>query len=178
MMPLCPFFGGSIWTPYNMLLLMMTNCFCGMIDRRKAFSLISSRNHLSEILTIANLRYSASLIRTCAETEFRLCEVAITTTQRCHSAKIGVSVLNILGTILKYAYYTKPKCNNGTLDSFSVANFGFLISCAFRMRYHAVKWVTITKVLPFICGSFVPFSLHYDFQMDNRHVTACVFIPL
>ena len=27
------------------LLMMMMNCFCGMIDRRKAFSLISSRDH-------------------------------------------------------------------------------------------------------------------------------------
>ena len=26
-------------------LLMMMNCFCGMVDQRKAFSLISSRNH-------------------------------------------------------------------------------------------------------------------------------------
>ena len=26
-------------------LMMMMNCFCGMVDRRKAFSLISSQNH-------------------------------------------------------------------------------------------------------------------------------------
>ena len=26
-------------------LMMMMNCFCGMVDRRKAFSLISSRDH-------------------------------------------------------------------------------------------------------------------------------------
>ena len=25
--------------------IMMMNCFCGMVDRRKAFSLISSRDH-------------------------------------------------------------------------------------------------------------------------------------
>ena len=28
-----------------MMMMMMTNCFCGMVDRRKAFSLISSRDH-------------------------------------------------------------------------------------------------------------------------------------
>ena len=28
-----------------LILLMMMNCFCGMVDRRKAFSLISSRDH-------------------------------------------------------------------------------------------------------------------------------------
>ena len=27
------------------MMMMMKNCFCGMVDRRKAFSLISSRDH-------------------------------------------------------------------------------------------------------------------------------------
>ena len=29
----------------RILMMMMMNCFCGMVDRRKAFSLISSRDH-------------------------------------------------------------------------------------------------------------------------------------
>ena len=29
----------------KMIMMMMMNCFCGMIDGRKAFSLISSQNH-------------------------------------------------------------------------------------------------------------------------------------
>ena len=28
-----------------MMMMMMMNCFCGLVDRRKAFSLISSRDH-------------------------------------------------------------------------------------------------------------------------------------
>ena len=28
-----------------MMMMMMMNCFCGMVDGRKAFSLISSRDH-------------------------------------------------------------------------------------------------------------------------------------
>ena len=28
-----------------MMMMMMVNCFCGMVDQRKAFSLISSRDH-------------------------------------------------------------------------------------------------------------------------------------
>ena len=28
-----------------LLMMMMVNCFCGMVDRRKTFSLISSRDH-------------------------------------------------------------------------------------------------------------------------------------
>ena len=47
------------------------NCFCGMIDRPKTFSLISSRDH-SQILTIANLQHAASRVWTCTEPEFRL----------------------------------------------------------------------------------------------------------
>ena len=32
-----------IWQ--RIMMIMMMNCFCGMVDRRKGFSLISSRNH-------------------------------------------------------------------------------------------------------------------------------------
>ena len=28
-----------------MMMMMMMNCFCGMVDQRKAFSLISSQDH-------------------------------------------------------------------------------------------------------------------------------------
>ena len=31
--------------PLIMMIMMLMNCFCGMVDRRKAFSLISSREH-------------------------------------------------------------------------------------------------------------------------------------
>ena len=51
----------------------MINCFCGMAEQRKAFRIISSQDHLSEILTIANIRRAASRIWTCLEPEFRLC---------------------------------------------------------------------------------------------------------
>ena len=47
------------------LMMMMMNCFCGMVDRRKAFSLISSRDHCQ--------RSSPSgRVWACAEPEFRL----------------------------------------------------------------------------------------------------------
>ena len=54
------------------MMMMMKTCFCGIVDRRKAFSLISSWDPLPEILNIANLRHAASRIWTCAEPEFRL----------------------------------------------------------------------------------------------------------
>ena len=36
--------------------------YCGMIDRQKTFSLISSRDPLSEILTTVNLQNTASRV--------------------------------------------------------------------------------------------------------------------
>ena len=55
--------------------------FCGIVARRKAFSLISSCGKLSAILNIANLRHAASSIWTCAESDSGL---VITITPRCH----------------------------------------------------------------------------------------------
>ena len=46
-----------------MIMMMKNNYFCGMIDRRKAFSLVSCRDHF---------QMSASWVWTCAEPEFRL----------------------------------------------------------------------------------------------------------
>ena len=48
------------------------NYFCGMVDRRKVISFISSRNHCQEILTIANLRHNMNRIWTCVEPVYRL----------------------------------------------------------------------------------------------------------
>ena len=35
----------NVCLPSLIMMLMMMNCFCGIVDRRKAFSLISSRGH-------------------------------------------------------------------------------------------------------------------------------------
>ena len=48
------------------------SCFCGMFDLWKASSLISS-GEMSKILTSTNLQHAASRIRTCTESDFRLC---------------------------------------------------------------------------------------------------------
>ena len=54
-------------------MMMMINCFCGMVDRRKVFMPYFQPGPLSEILTIANLWHAVSKVWTCAESEFRLC---------------------------------------------------------------------------------------------------------
>ena len=63
----------GFWICHNMAGDDDDKLFCGMVDRRKAFSLISSWSHCQRILTISNLRRTASKIWTCAEPEFRLC---------------------------------------------------------------------------------------------------------
>ena len=52
-----------------MMMIMMMSSFCGMVDRRKAFSLISSRGHCQR----------GSRIWTCAEPEFRLSWIKLCT---------------------------------------------------------------------------------------------------
>ena len=49
--------------------MVIMNCFCGIVDRRKPYF---QPGPLSEILTISNLRHAASRIWTCAEPELRL----------------------------------------------------------------------------------------------------------
>ena len=54
-----------------MMMMMMMNCFCGMADRRKAFSLISSRDHCQRS-SPSRISDTPSRLWTCAEPEFRL----------------------------------------------------------------------------------------------------------
>ena len=53
-------------TMMMMVMMVKLNCFCGIIDRRKAFSVGTS-----EILIIANLWHADSRIRACVELELR-----------------------------------------------------------------------------------------------------------
>ena len=54
-----------------MMMMMMMNCFCGMVDRRKAFSLISSRDNCQKS-SPSRISNTPSRVWTCAEPEFRL----------------------------------------------------------------------------------------------------------
>ena len=58
------------WTGF-LTRLMMMNCFCGMVDRRKSY-LQPEPLSFQSWTTIANLRQAASTIYTRAEPEFRL----------------------------------------------------------------------------------------------------------
>ena len=72
-----------------MMMMMMMNCFCGMVDRQKAFSLISSRDHCqrSSPLQISDMLRAGfepvqNLISGLVEWS---CAVLITTMPQCHN---------------------------------------------------------------------------------------------
>ena len=66
-------FGDLQYLVFQLLgfLMMMMNCFCGMVDRRKAFSLISNRDHCQRS-SQSRISDTPSRVWTCAEPEFRL----------------------------------------------------------------------------------------------------------
>ena len=55
------------------MMMMMMNCFCGMVDWRKVFSLISSRDHCQRSSPSRIFDTPRAGFEACAEPEFRLC---------------------------------------------------------------------------------------------------------
>ena len=96
----------------------MMNCFCGIVDQRKAFTPYFHPGPLSEILTITNLRHAASRIWTCAESEFRLCW-----TKFCSSYNHYTKVRHI---ILKYQEYERDLNMSGIKYSVDIKDIGNL----------------------------------------------------
>ena len=82
---------GCIYEKMMMMMMMIMNCLCGMVDRRKAFNLISSRDHCQ--------RFSPSRISDTPRAVFEpaqnlssglvewSCTAVITTTPRRHDLK-------------------------------------------------------------------------------------------
>ena len=101
-----------------MMMMMMMNCFCGMVDRRKAEPYFQL-GPLSEILTIANLRHAASRIWACAEPEFRFSWMKLCSSDNHYTrAPLSNQWIDLIET---YAYRTskdlvykkeKIKCNH------------------------------------------------------------------
>ena len=72
----------------NLMMKMIMNCFCGMVDRRKEFSLISSRDHCqrsspSRIFNMPRAGFELAQNLSSGLVEWN-CVVVITTTPRCH----------------------------------------------------------------------------------------------
>ena len=78
---------------FFLMMMMMMNCFCGMVDWQKAFHLISSARAIvrdPHHCKFGPFGHPVSRIWTCAESDFRLCfewhcAVVITITQRHHN---------------------------------------------------------------------------------------------
>ena len=81
----------------------MRNCFCGMVEQRRAFWFYFQPRSLSEILTIANLWHATSRIWTCTESEFRLCWIKLCISDNQYSRNNGLLYL--------IKFFTYPKTN-------------------------------------------------------------------
>ena len=85
----------------------MMNCFCGMADRRKAFSLISSRDHgqrssPSQISNTPWAGFEPAQSLSSGLVEWR-CAVVITTTPRCRS---WYGIIGLIDTAWHNWHYT------------------------------------------------------------------------
>ena len=92
-----------------MMVMMIMNCFCGMVDRRKAFSLISSQDHcqrsspswISDMLQ-AGFKPAQNLSSGFVEWS---CAVVITTTPRRHSFNLMNTGMHFLLLIFQNIFY-------------------------------------------------------------------------
>ena len=92
-----------------MMMMIMMNCFCGMIERRKAFSLISSRDHCqrflpSRISNTPRTRFDPAQNLSSGLVELS-CAAVITTTLRRYDM---TSVTNAFVGHFIIFVYTKP----------------------------------------------------------------------
>ena len=76
-----------------MRIMMMMNCFCGLVDRRKTFNLISSRDHFqrpspSRIFDTPGFRYEPAKNQSSGFVEWS-CAAVITTTPRRHICQLN-----------------------------------------------------------------------------------------
>ena len=84
-------------------LMMMMNCFCSMVDRRKAFRLISSRYHCQRSPP-SRISDTRKQVLSSGFVEW-FCAVVITTTPRCHKI--------LYRTLI---WFIKPKLYSRSLD--------------------------------------------------------------
>ena len=88
------------WYYLMMIMMIIMNCFCGMVDRRKAFSVISSwvhckRSSPTRISDTPRLGYEPAQNLSSGLVELS-CAVVITTTLRCHKKKLFFSCVVLM----------------------------------------------------------------------------------
>ena len=118
-----------------MMIMMMMNCFCGMVDRQKAFSLISSRDHCQ--------RSSPSRISDTPRAGFE-------PTQNLSSDLVELSSAVVITTILRYHWrchvitfcfkQAVKKWGNSFLTLASCLLFSFLLLFLFCLFFAFSFW--------------------------------------
>ena len=113
-----------------MMIKMMKDCFCGMVDRRKAFTPYFQPGPLSEILTIANLRQAASRVWSCAESEFRLCWMKFCNSDNHYATAPLYYIITYIITLHIYLVRIKStmthECHS---ETYKMVNTSWLKSC-------------------------------------------------
>ena len=96
-------------------MMMMMNCFCGMVDRRKVVSLISSRDHCqrsspSRIFDMARAGFEPAQNLSSGLVEWS-CAVLITTTPRRHKVFCYIVFHKVFYNITSLVFYYIPASN-------------------------------------------------------------------
>ena len=80
-------------------MMMMMNCFCGMVDRRKAYSLISSWDHCQS----SSPSRICSRIWTCAEPEFSTCWMKLCSSDNYYTTASQIYIYIRLDNMIIYS---------------------------------------------------------------------------
>ena len=131
-----------------MMMMMMINCFCCMVDRQKA-RLYFQPGPLSEFHTIVNLRHAASRIWTWTEPEFRLWGMKLRSSDN-HYATASCKNENNYETV-PVILVLLPKEHYITVSLRTTAQFYFATVIAFGLFHLS----TITQKKIFLWGPVI-----------------------
>ena len=127
---------GRVWFIFSSQVMMMINCFCGMVDLRKAFSLISSQDHCQRswplwISDMPRAGFAPAQNLSSGLVEWN-CVIVITTTPRRYSTISTGSINLTFGNKLEKL---KPLFASGSWGSWKYCeNIEYYI---WRYAYHA-----------------------------------------
>ena len=125
----------------TMMMMIMMNCFCGMVDRRQAFSLISSQEDCqrSSLLRISDKPRAG--FWACAEPEFRLSLMRLCSSNNHSPHRHGTTNKEVF-TILTMIQCFCTKKLNVSYESFMIKNYLFI-----WQSYNKTFWFLTTFVL-------------------------------
>ena len=133
---------------------MMMNCFCGLVDRRKTFNLISSRDHFqrpspSRIFDTPGARYEPAKNQSSGFVEWS-CAAVITTTPRRHICQLNNYFLSFFwiyvycsfGISLSSYFFVCFTLNCLWPNSWGFRNFTSNVITNFSVKYLVIAQTT------------------------------------